>query len=130
MDEEQPVEEEPEPDVEPEPDEEPDDTPPVTTAPQVAAPGACDRGRKKLTDEEKVHRRKETQARYYQKSKAKPPEPPPLVRQAPKAPKPKPRVPREREEPRSPREVLVAAYREARIAQRERKREKYKSWFD
>ena len=50
----------------------------------------------------------------------------------PKDFKPKQKAPRKerpQEEPASPRTVLVAAYRDARIAQQEKKRQKYASWF-
>ena len=102
---------------------------------------------KQKKEEEKKQKRRETNKRYYEKVKAKavskapperrqnlhspPPAPKPKAKKPPKAPPPPRKLEREpRYEPSSPRTTLVQAYREARLAQLESKREKYSSWFN
>jgi hypothetical protein len=90
------------------------------------------------TEEEKKEKRKEINQRYYVKAKAKalvvepkaPPLKPKAKARAPKAPPPLRRETTRDYEPSSPKTILVKAYREARIAQLDGKRQKYASWFE
>ena len=97
------------------------------------------KGRPKLSEEDKQERRRETQKTYYSKIRAKvtAPEPPP-VPEAPPVPKPaikrapkKVAAPRQvHYEPSSPRSTMIAAYREAKIHQSNRRQQLYASWLE
>jgi len=118
----------------------------VPAEPSEATPMApIEQGAHETTDTKKI-KKKESNATYYKKIREKlkqadvstlepepttPPKPPkvPKARAKPKAAKQssesEPRTP-----PASPRTRMIEAYREARLADQERKRLRYKSWFN
>ena len=126
----------------------------VPADPSEATPAPIEQrslqGAHETTDTKKI-KKKESNEKYYKKIRerlkqadvstlepepatpAKPPAKPPKVRAKPKA-KPKQESseseePLQRTPPASPRTRMIEAYREARLADQERKRLRYKSWF-
>ena len=127
-----------------EPEEEPAELP--EAEPEAKEDLPVKKGRPKLSEEDKKERRRETQKTYYSKIRAKvtapepPPAPLPPVPEAPPVPVPKPAIKRAPKkavvprqvhyEPTSPRSTMIAAYREARIHQSNRKQALYASWLE
>ena len=127
----EPVEEEPL-----EPTDEPSESP---------EPEPVQKGRPKMSEDEKKARRRETQKSYYQKIRAKASAPPPspaaspapvAAPAAPVAPVAKPAIKRQKREaprvsyePTSPRTTMINAWREAKIHQSTRKQQMYASWL-
>jgi hypothetical protein len=121
----------------------------VPAEPSEATPTApIEQGAHETTDTKKI-KKKESNATYYKKIRERPkqadvstlePEPvtPPKPPKVPKA-RAKPKAAKQSSEseplqrlrtpPVSPRTRMIEAYREARLADQERKRLRYKSWF-
>ena len=103
---------------------------------------------KGLSEEEKKLKKKEANTRYYQKVRSQlkqAAEPSPREEDPPKKAKPKkvaksspddsPKIARTKsrfppEPPESPRTRMIQAYREARLADQERKQARYRAWFE
>ena len=118
-------------------------------APQVAEPETAEveappkkRGRPRLSSPERKAKRAAANKSYYQRTRAamrQPEEPEEEV--IPEEPKPKARPrtkpapvvrtrPRVAVDPPSPREALRQLWREVRVSELERKRQRYSSWLD